>query len=275
VGYLWAISIPCDGCGRRFPLVGSMVLRHPHTRNSDPGQALHLDVDGDSWRAEVIDGTPDQAPTYSSTELAEGKKRKGKSARCLFCRHVHSLEAVKAKGFNGEYRDELLVAADTNKVFRTLRPEEQAAAAKIDLSSLPAFGPYSAVPDERIPAGNVHTVMASGYGYRTFGSLMCERQTLQFVETAQAIRTCHAEMVDAGVSRDYARALTSIAAAFLVRRIRRATKGCRILAHGNGAGTAPNTVQAGDLFSREAVVLFQFDYFGLFSPIRGCLEGLM
>ena len=41
-----------------------------------------------------------------------GKKRKGKSARCLFCSHVHSLEAVKAKGFAGEYRDELLVAAD-------------------------------------------------------------------------------------------------------------------------------------------------------------------
>jgi putative DNA methylase len=260
-GYLWAISIPCDGCGRRFPLVGGMVLRHPHARNSDPGQALHLEIDGDSWRAEVIDGTPDQAPTYSSTELGEGKKRKGKSARCLFCRHVHSLEAVKAKGFNGEYRDELLVAADTNKVFRTLRPEERGAAVKIDLSSLPAFGPYPAVPDERIPAGNVHTVMASGYGYRTFGSLMCERQTLQFVETARAIRACHTEMVDAGVSGDYARALTSIAAAFLVRRIRRATRGCRILAHGNEAGTASNTVQAGDLFSREAVVLFQFDYF--------------
>jgi putative DNA methylase len=208
-GYLWAISIPCDGCGRRFPLVGSMVLRHPYTKTSDPGQALHLDVDRDSWRVEVIDGTPDQAPTYSSTELGEGKKRKGKSGRCVFCHHVHSLEAVKAKGFNSEYRDELLVAADAEgeakKVFRTLRPEERAAVTKVDVSSLPALGPYPAVPNEPIPAGNVHTVMASGYGYRTFGSLMCERQTLQFVETARAIRACHTELLDAGVSRDYAR----------------------------------------------------------------------
>ena len=263
-GYLWAISIPCDGCGRRFPLVGSMVLRHPYTKTGDPGQALHLEVDGDSWRAEVIDGTPDQAPTYSSTELGEGKKRKGKSARCLFCRHVHSLEAVKAKGFNGDYHDELLIAADTQgetkKVFRTLRPEEHAAAAEVDLSGLPAFGPYPAVPDEPIPAGNVHTVMASGYGYRTFGSLMCARQTLQFVETARAIRTCYAELLDAGLSGDYARALGSAAAAFLVRRIRVTTRGCRIRPHGNGAGTAQNRVQADHVFASEASVLFQFDF---------------
>jgi putative DNA methylase len=102
--------------------------------------------------------------------------------------------------------------------------------------------------------------MASGYGYRTFGSLMCDRQTLQFVETARAIRACHAELLDAGISGDYARALASIVAAFLVRRIRMATRGSRVRAHGNSAGTATNTVQAGDLFSREAVVLFQFDY---------------
>jgi putative DNA methylase len=263
-GYLWAISIPCDGCGRRFPLVGSMVLRHPYTRTGDHGQALHLEVDGESWRAEVIDGTPDQAPTYSSTELGEGKKRKGKSARCLFCRHVHSLEAVKAKGFNGDYRDELLVAADTEgetkKVFRTLRPDERSAAAKVDLSSLPAFGPYPAVPDEPIPAGNVHTVMASGYGYRRFGSLMCERQTLQFVETVRAIRACHAEVLDAGLSGDYARALASVAAAFLVRRIRVATRGCRIRPHGNGAGTAQNRVQADHVFANESKIAFQFDF---------------
>ena len=25
-GYLWAITIPCDGCKRRFPLLGSLVL---------------------------------------------------------------------------------------------------------------------------------------------------------------------------------------------------------------------------------------------------------
>src|SRR2546430_11048947 len=32
--------------------------------------------------------------------------RRGKSARCPLCGHVHSLDAVKKKGFAGEYRDE-------------------------------------------------------------------------------------------------------------------------------------------------------------------------
>jgi putative DNA methylase len=264
-GYLWGISIPCDGCGRRFPLVGSMVLRHPYTRSRDPGQALHLEIDGDNWRAEVIDGPPGQPPTYSSAEMAGGKKRKGKSGRCLFCQHVHSLEAVKAKGFNGEYRDELLVAADTEgetkKVFRTPRPEERAAAAKVDLSSLPPFGPYTAVPDERIPEGNVHTVMASGYGYRTFGALMCDRQTLHFIETARAIRTCHSEMLGAGLSQEYSDALVSFAGAILVRRLKYSTRGANLQPFGKPDGTGNNNLAVRHVFAKEAVVAFQFDYF--------------
>jgi putative DNA methylase len=71
---------------------------------------------------------------------------------------------------------------------------------------------------------------------------------------------CHTELLGAGLSSDYARALASIAAAFLVRRLRYATRGCRIRPHGNGAGTAQNRVQAGDLFSSEASLLFQFDF---------------
>ena len=263
-GYLWAVSIPCDGCGRRFPLLGSLILRHPYTRTTDAGQALRLVVDGDDWRAEVADGLPDQAPTYSSTELGDGRKRKGKSARCLFCQHPHSLETVKAKGFSNEYRDEILAAADvigdTKKVFRTLREVERQAAERVDLSSLEAFGPYSAVPDEVIPAGNVHTVMASGYGYKTFGSLMCDRQTLLFVETVRAIRSCSDDAVAAGISDAYGRVLAGYAAATMIRRLRLATRGSRIRQHGNELGTEQNRVQAADLFSREASIIFQFDW---------------
>jgi putative DNA methylase len=263
-GYLWAISIPCDGCGRRFPLLGSLVLRNPYSKTMDPGQALQLVVEGDHWRAEPIDGPPTQAPTYSSTDLGDGRKRKGKSARCLFCQHPHSLETVKAKGSSNEYRDEILLAADTigstKKVFRNLRPDEREAIARVDLSILEDFGPYSAVPTEPIPAGNVHTVMASGYGYRTFGSLMCDRQTLQFVKTATAIRECHALVIESGASPEYAGALASYAAAIFVRRLRRATRGSRILAHGRQDGTSQNRIQVDHIFANEASLNFQFDW---------------
>ena len=28
-GSLWAMTMPCDGCKRRFPLIGSLILRYP------------------------------------------------------------------------------------------------------------------------------------------------------------------------------------------------------------------------------------------------------
>lgn len=264
-GYLWAISIPCDGCGRRFPLLGSMVLRHPYSRTGDLGQALRIVAEGDAWRAEVMDGLPDQAPTYSSIDLGSGKKRKGKSARCPFpCGHVHSLETVKAKGRAKEYQDELIIAADTigkaKRVFRELRQEERDAVVGLDLRGLKPFGDLTPVPDEIIPDGNTHTVMASGYGYRSFGELMCDRQTLQFYETVRAIRSCYAEAVSAGISMEYAKVLAVFASATLARRLRRATRGSGVEPLGKSDGSAQNGVKANDLFSNEAVLNFQFDW---------------
>ena len=55
------------------------------------------------------------APTYSSGLKADGKKKKGKAARCLFCGFVHPLETVKAKGEAGQYEDTLIVVADTDQ----------------------------------------------------------------------------------------------------------------------------------------------------------------
>jgi adenine-specific DNA methylase len=210
-GYLWAVSMPCDHCRRRFPLIGSLVLRHPYQKTFDAGQSLHLAVEGDKWRAEVVDGTPTGQPTYTSA----GKK--GKSARCLFCGHIHSLDTVKAKGFAGQYQDEPLAVADfsenpdkkneTKKIFRALREDERRAALEVEWDDLRKIGSLSPVPDEDIPPNNVHTVQASGYGYLNYGELMVARQTLHFGTIAQTIRECYTEMVEAGVSAEYSQAL--------------------------------------------------------------------
>lgn len=265
-GYLWAISIPCDRCNRRFPLLGSLVLRPPYAKKKDPGQSLRVILDDTDWSVEVVDGVPQQQPTYSSGLLASGKKRKGKSARCPYasCSHVHPLDTVKAKGSAGQYRDELLAACDLvggAKVFRSVRQDERAAAAGVSLLNLPPAGGLSAVPDELIPDGNVHTIMASGYGYQTFGSLMCDRQALQFVETVRVIRACATEVVEAGCSLDYARALAEFACANLARRLRRSTRGCSVQSKGKLDGSASNTVFMSDLFLNESKLNFQFDWF--------------
>src|SRR5439155_21693376 len=174
----------------------SLVLRHAYKKTGDLGQSLRLLTDKDSWAVEVIDGPPVQRPTYSSGLKADGNKKKGKTARCLFCGFPHPLEAVKAKGAGGQYEDALLVVADTdaanNRYFRLPNEVERAAVARIGLD-VDYGAPYPAVPDEVIPSGNVHTVMASGYGYRTFGQLMCDRQTRAFVEATAVIASIYKE----------------------------------------------------------------------------------
>ena len=168
-GYLWAITIPCDGCKRRFPLLGSLLLQHPYIKTGDIGQSLYLTPTGDAWRVDVIDGAPTQQPTYSSALRADGTKKKGKSARCIFCQHIHPLETVKAKGEADEYADVLLVVADTDEVgkkyFRTPSTDEVETASAPDLLNVDYGWSYSAVPDEKIPAGNVH----NGHGQRIWG----------------------------------------------------------------------------------------------------------
>ncbi|NBH10358.1 DUF1156 domain-containing protein [Amycolatopsis sp. SID8362] len=261
-GYLWTVSMPCDQCRRRFPLIGSFTLRHPYRRTQDAGQAMSLVLDADAWRIEVVAGPATSRPTYASSG------RKGKSAHCPFCGHLHTLETIKAKGFAGQYRDEPLVAADfadggknTKKLFRTLRAEEREAALAADPAVLPKAGALSAIPDERIPSGNVHTVRASGYGYVGYGQLMCDRQALLFGTIAQQIRDCHQDVVTSGISAEYADALAGFAAATLMRMLKYATRGARLRTHGKPDGSEQNRVKIDHIFTNEASLSFQFDFF--------------
>jgi putative DNA methylase len=262
-GYLWAITVPCDGCKRPFPLLGSLVLRHPHKKTHDAGQALRLITSGDRWSVEVVVGKPSQQPTYSAGFKADGKKRKGKTARCPFCGHIHPLEAIKAKGSAHQYEDALIAVADLDdkgdRFFRLPTKAEAEALTSISLDASVNW-PYSAVPDEVIAAGNVHTVMASGYGYRTFGELWCPRQLLCFIRTIEALREVHDEAVAAGLSSEYGKALASYAAANFCRRLRYTSRGCRLRTRGDESGDPPNYLEAGDIFTNQASINFQFDY---------------
>ncbi|WP_346619647.1 hypothetical protein [Blastococcus montanus] len=257
--YLWAVTIPCDQCRRTFPLLGSLVLRHPYTRTEDPGQALRLVVDGESWSTEVMEGQPDQQPP-----LAAVPGRKGKTARCPFCQHTHSLDVIKAKGNNGQFGDALVAVADGDdtprKTFRAPRADELRAINTADPSALPRTGAFSAVPDEAIPPNNVNTVEALSYGYRRFGDLMNPRQQVYFASLVSSIRAVHEDLVAAGLSQAYSVALTSYAAANLQRRLRRATRGSRLNKHGKPTGAEQNRVDTHDIFAGEAQLRFSLDY---------------
>ena len=242
-GYLWALTMPCQECDRRFPLIGSLILRHPSSRKSDPGQSFRLLVDrgAGTFQAQVHDGPPLDRPTRVVPEGKSKYDAAGKSAICPFCDHGHSKDLQTRLAKLGLMQDAQLLAADfddaVGKSFRALTDTEvAAAAAAVDaLAKQAPFGPaLPAVPDEPIPPANTWTVQPLVYGATTYGDLCNARQTLGFVELARAIDDLATDMRAVGISDDYAAALAGYATAVMIRKFRRATRGVSLMAHKTG-----------------------------------------
>jgi putative DNA methylase len=265
-GYLWAMTLPCQECGRRFPLTGSLVLRHPLGLKRDPGQSYRIEVDlaTDSFHAVVHDGPPTGKPTLVTVSRG-GKAVRGKAAVCPFCGHVHPKDVHSRLAQEGLGQDVMLVAADLDqfvgKSFRQPTDAERAAvtAASQALAQEPPFAPgLPAVPNEAIPPGDFDTVRASMYGARTYGELCNARQTLGFVRLVRIIAHLGDELVSKGISRDYGAALCGYAASVLVRKLKRSTRGTTLLPHKHATS---NRVQTDHVFSNEASIAFSYDYF--------------
>lgn len=264
-GYLWAQSLPCAECGRRFPLTGNLVLRHALPKKGDEGQSYAIEVDRTSGEFEITvhNGPPRQAPTLVA-RLKDGKAVKGKSAVCPFCSHVHPKQVHQRLMQGGLGRDVLLVAADLDaevgKHFREPTPEERRAVetAEDALSREPTFGMLPAVPDERIPVGNSDTVRASVYGALTYGDLCNARQTLSFIRLARVIGELGEECKQAGLSNEYSVALSGYAVAVLVRKLKSSTRGASLRTR---LTATSNRVYVDHIFKNEASLTFSYDYF--------------
>ena len=259
-GYLWSVTLPCQECGNRFPLVGSLVLRSPLPKKNDPGQSYRIITRPGHATFDIVvhDG-----PSRSQPTLVTVPSRRGKSAVCPYpnCQHIHPIEVHTRLMNEGLAQDQMLVVADPDedfaKVFRSPTEAEQRAAdaASSALATEVAFAPgMPAVPDETIPAGNNDTVRPSKYGYRTYGELCNDRQTLGFIRLCRIITDIAHEMRQAGASDDYASALAGYAAAVMVRRFRQATRGARLQ-------PTKGNAKVGDLFVNESSIGFGYDHF--------------
>lgn len=269
-GYLWAVTLPCQECDRRFPLVASYVLRRPGRRpargsrpvHDDPGQSFYIDADiaAGSFRAVVHDGEPQRSPTLANAVGANGRPIKGKSATCPFCGHVHPLALHQRLAKEGLGRDALLVVVSPDelvgRLFREPTAEEAVAVARAG-DALAGEAPFGfglpAVPDEQIPDNNGATIRPQLYGYMAYGQLMCDRQTLSFVRLCRSIQATDGELVAAGVSSDYRRALVGYAAATMVRTLKFSTRGAK-MRNTPGAGLLDH------IFSNEGTVAFSYDF---------------
>lgn len=260
-GYLWAISLPCQECGNRFPLTGNLLLRNADPKKRDSGQAYRIEADSATGAYQIVvhEGPPTGAPTRV---VAQGKSRYdagGKVAVCPFCGHVHPKDVHTRLVDEGAGRDELLIAADLDdevgKAFRvptSVEREAAHAASRALLQEPPFRSGLSAVPTEPIPHGNTWTIQASVYGARTYGDMCNDRQTLAFVRLAKEIEAIGEELTAANITQEYAAALCGYASAVMVRKLRRATRGCTLQPARNGVS---------DVFATESSLAFSYDYF--------------
>jgi putative DNA methylase len=266
-GYLWAVTLPCKECGRRFPLTGSLVLRHPLPVKDDPGQSYRIEADRRSGKYDVVvhDGPPAGQPTLVA-RTRDGKTVKGKSAVCPFCDHVHSKQVHQRMAQDRLGSDVMLIVADLDervgKRFRKPTTEERAAAeftAPVLLEQEPPFGQFRAIPDEGIPVGNSDTIRASVYGAKTYGDLCSPRQTLGLVRLARVISDLGIELTaQHGLSERYAAALIGYAGSVFVRKIKKSTRGATLNPHRRPTS---NRIDVNHIFTNEASVSFSYDYF--------------
>ncbi|WP_207547340.1 DUF1156 domain-containing protein [Mycolicibacterium conceptionense] len=268
-GYLWAVTLPCQECGHRFPLVGSYELRKPRKRpntTDDPGQSFYIDAHDGTFMAVVHDGPPQRTPILSNAMDTSGKKLRGKAARCPHCGHSHPVKTHQRMADDGLGQDALLIVADIDSTFgKSYRaPTEAEIAAAMGASALlvneSPFSPVlSAIPDEKIPPDIGALVRAQLYGARTYGDLMCDRQSLATSRLARAIGQVAQELAESGMSSEYVRALSGYSVAALVRKLRRSTRGCTL-----------DSSRAGvhDVYANQGTLSFSYDFF---EP--GCGDG--
>ena len=269
-GYIWAITLPCTNCGNRFPLTGNLALKNPKSattgrraKPADKGQSYRIVADGasGSFCTEVHDGPPSSQPT-----LVKVPGKRGKTGLCCFCSHPHPLDTLKRMMRDGLKEDAMLTVADLDdevgKRYRAPAKADVDALANVSssLKAEPPFGPsLPAVPDERLDPGLSAFIGPAGYGYQSWGDLCNDRQTLGFVRLARIIDAVSGEMLTAGLSSDYAAALSGYAASNLVRRMRYSTRSATLYV---------GRQCAGDAYFNDSGISHSFDYFE-----TGCGEG--
>lgn len=264
-GYLWAVTLPCQECGNRFPLVGSYELRKSNPKTGDAGQSFYVVANGNdgTFQSVVHEGSPRRTPTLSAGIGADGKKARGKNAICPFCDHVHPLAVHQRLASDGLGQDALLIVGENDsEVGKSFREptETELTAAAASSSALTQEDPFSpvlpAVPTEEIPVANGATIRPSLYGAFTYGDICVDRQTLGLVRLSRIITDFAVALIkDHGVSEEYASALVGYAGAALVRKIKYSTRGATLQIKPGGA------VMINHIFVNESTIAFSYDSF--------------
>ncbi len=262
--YLWAVTIPCNECGREFPLIADLQLRRPKPKKHDPGQSYELIADSTNGSIDVVvhDGEPRIPPTL----VKSAGSGRGRAAVCPFCKYVHSHAEHTRIRENGQAGDVLLVVADLDpevgKRYREPTSVERDAAVAAE-AALAACEPFAvdlpAVPDERA-LGSTGGRPYVHYHYRTIGDFCNSRQTLSLVNIARIVDDVARQIAGADrIKSSYVRCLAGYAASVLVRALKRRTRGTFLEVPAQ---------KASHIFANGAIAPFGNDYLEV-----GCSSG--
>ena len=261
-GYLWAITLPCSNCGRRFPFTASLELRRPRLQKKDLGQSYYIEADSltNNFRVVIHEGKPIRSPT-----LIKKAGSKGRVAICPFCDHVLPFDNYTRLMGDGYAEDTLLLVADVHARGRkTYREVTQVDLNAIDdaIDAVKLEPPFAsglpAIPHERA-FGSTGPRDFVRYGYHTYGDFWNSRQTLGLIRLSRIINDLGKELINSSISSDYALTLIGYAASVLARTIRTTTRGCTLQV---------TSQSSGHIFGAGPPVPFGYDYFE-----TGCGEG--
>ena len=262
--YLWAVTIPCNECGREFPLTVDLQLRRPNPKKGDPGQSYELIADLTTNSIEIL--VHDGEPRASATLVKSAGSGRGRAAVCPFCGYTHSHAEHSRVREAGQAGDAMLVVADLDakvgKRYREPTPLEREAASAAE-AAIPRCEPFAAdlpaVPNE-LAQGATGGRPYAHYHYSVIGDFCNSRQTLALVNSARISDDVGRRLISTDcVSPAYGRCLSGYIASVMVRVLKRRTRGTFL-------ETAAQ--KASHIFANGAIAPFGNDYLEV-----GCANG--
>lgn len=253
-GYLWAQIVPCDGCGRDFPLYGSNLLHGPHPPRYPNGVSFELEFPSDGWEVRIVSGQTSQQATMRARP---GKR--GKLAWCPYpdCGHAHELREHKRLVRENYHRIAMLAVADLDGTAKTFRAPSEA---DLEAAGLAARSLETVTVDglpgrpNETPLKGTDRIGAVVYGAEDFGDLSVDRQNLHHATIADAIARIASELEQDGFSEEYRAALAGYCGSSLVRKLRRSGRASFLMSYSDGRSTG-----ASSSFTNESALGFNYD----------------
>ena len=255
VSYIWVRTVPCRNpqCHATVPLVRQSWLRKKGLLISavpklkEHGRTLN-------WEIEVASKAPDED---DSEQTGSG------AAQCLACTTPAPAEYVKECGLAGKIGEVLAAVALLGPRSKIYLPGQLASPGKTDPDIAEIARTCGIdVPSEDLK-GKLRDQLPS-YGYPAYKDIFTARQLAVLITLAKIIRDTHQQMLNDGVERERAIAISTYLAMAFGRFVNSFTRFCR--------WQARDQITIAAIGDRQALkMVYDFSEISPFAETAGCL----